>query len=109
MVVSAVLAISWLFLSGQTAYIVQIDFTWAGDFLEGADVEIDGEVVGQLQKYGTQFVSGFEVEAGQHTVRVQRPDCEGRPDTITLGMSEGRRAVLMADVDDGFRCRIVLR
>ena len=46
---------------------------------------------------------------GEHVVRVSSPSCEGKPDTVTLGMSEGRLAVLMADVDDGFRCRVVLR
>lgn len=40
---------------------IQIDFTWGADFLMGADVEIDGAIMDTLEKYGSQFVTGFRI------------------------------------------------
>jgi hypothetical protein len=87
---------------GGTSYIVQIDYNWARDFPEGSVVEIDGDSVGVLQRYGRSgYVTGFEVEPGDHTVRVVHPSCEGVPEDVSLGPRGTRLAILMADVDDG--------
>ena len=101
----------YLFASGRgPGYLIQIDYTWAAEYLDSADVEIDGEIVGILQRYGrSQRVTGFKVEAGEHVIRVLMEDCESQPDTVQLSSTEGRLAVLMAEVDDGFRCRVLLR
>jgi hypothetical protein len=53
--------------------------------------------------------SSAEVESGEHVVRVLMEDCESKPDTVRLSATEGRLAVLMAEVDDGYRCRVLLR
>ena len=109
-VVGVLFVIYWVVASGGTSYIVQIDYNWARDFLEGSVVEIDGHSVGVLQRYGRSgYVTGFEVEPGDHTVRVVHPNCEGVPEDVTLGPQGTRFAILMADVDDGFRCRVILR
>jgi hypothetical protein len=110
-VVGAVLVLLWVFGSGRASgYLVQIDYTWGGAFLDSAEVEIDGDVVGILQPYGrSQRVTGFRVERGVHVVRVLRSGCEAKPDTVSVGPRESRVAVRMADVDDGFRCRVLLR
>jgi hypothetical protein len=42
-------------------------------------------------------------------VRVLLEGCEGVPETVTLGGVNGRMASFMADVEDGFRCRVLLR
>lgn len=104
------LVFAWVSMSGRTTHTIQIDYSWARDFLDSAEVEINGEVVGILQRYGRSgFVTGFRVEPGEHAVRVLAPDCVGVPDTVVLGGSAGRFALFMADVEDGFSCRVLLR
>ena len=104
------LVLSWVVASGGTSYVIQIDYNWGREFLDSAVVEIDGDSIGILQRYGrSQFITGFEVGAGEHVVRVLREGCEGIPDTVSLRESGTRLFVVMADVDDGSRCRVVLR
>ena len=104
------LVFAWVVMSGRTSHIIQIDYTWGRGLLDSAQVEIDGEVVGVLASYVEgSHVTGFEVEPGEHVVRVLREGCEGVPETVKLGGADGRLAVFMADVDDGFRCRVLLR
>ena len=109
LVAGAILVVAWVFLSGRASYLVQIDFSM-GPMLEGALVEIDGDSVGTLQRYGrSQLVTGFQVEGGEHTVRVSMDDCEGELEAVTLSATGARRALLMAEMDDGYTCRVVLR
>ena len=101
---------AWIWMSGGTTHLIQIDYSWAREMLDSAEVRIDGEVVGILQRYGrSNFVTGFEVEPGDHRVRVSVEGCEGVPETARLGGEHGRRVTFMADVDDGFNCRVLLR
>ena len=92
-------------------YTVQIDYSWTGGMLEGAEVIIDDQVAGTLQMYAEQiYVTGFKVEAGTHTVRVVHEDCPGgREYEVTVGRAEGRLAILMADIVEEYACRVVLR
>lgn len=50
--------------------IVQIEFGIDPHGFEGLTVEIDGEAVGKLEQIGQATRSGFEVEPGEHEVRV---------------------------------------
>lgn len=110
MVLAVGFVISWVFISGRGGYLIQIDYAWGGEFLDSAAVMIDGDTVGILHQVTPgQRVTGFEVEPGEHVVSVHREGCEARPDTVSLGPRETRFVLLMADVDDGYRCRVVLR
>lgn len=109
-IVGALLVLAWVFASGRGGYVVQIDYNWAREFLDSAVVEIDGDSIGILQRYGrSQFITGFDVEPGTHMVRVLKEGCESPADTVEVSAQGSRIAILMADVDDGFRCRVVLR
>ena len=57
---------------------VLIEWGVSPETFEGADVEIDGKVVGKLQKFGAATRTAFPVDKGDHTVRVLHPkfDCE---------------------------------
>ncbi len=105
---------AWWYASGGPSYILQIDYSWTGDMIRGADVILDGEVIGTLEPVtGNQPVTGFKIEKGEHTVTVRHEDCTGRPETFTAG-SGGRRILFMADIDERFeggvfRCTIRLR
>ena len=109
-IVGAAVVLGYFWASGRAGYTIQIDYSWAGDFLDGAEVIIDGEVAGTLGAYapGTR-ATGFTVEAGTHTVRVVHEHCPGGRDyDVTVGRTEGRLAILMADVDEESTCRVVL-
>ena len=110
MIAGASFVLLWLyFFSGGGAYVVQIDFTWGGEFLDSAEVVVDDSVVGLLLPLpGGQRVSGFEVEPGDHRILVRTERCEGIERQVELRQGESRRAVLMADIDDGYRCRVRL-
>lgn len=104
------LVFAYFAFSGRPGHTIQIDYQWAREVLDSADVEIDGVVVGILQRYGNNnFVTGFGVEPGEHDIRVLLDDCESVPERVILGGMDGRFATLMADVDDGLSCRVLLR
>ena len=110
-IVGAVFVLAYFWASGRSGYTVQIDYSWTGAMLEGAEVIIDGEVAGTLQRYGNAtYATGFQVEAGTHMVRVVHEYCPGGRDyEVTVGRAEGRLAILMADIAEEYTCRVVLR
>ncbi len=103
-----VLALLYVATAGG-AYIIQVDYSWAGEFLDGASVVINDSIVGTLEPHaGGQRIKGFEVDPGIHVVKVEMEDCDGIPHEVSFSEGGGRRAVLMADMDDGYRCRVRL-
>jgi hypothetical protein len=110
LVVAAALVMAWVWMTGGTTHVMQIDYTWGGPFLDSAQVELDGQIIGVLQRYGrSNWVTGFEVEPGEHVVRILKSGCEGTPEPFTIGGDDGRLVTFMADVDDGYDCRVLLR
>ncbi len=108
--VAFVLVFAYIAFSGRMGHTIQIDYRWALQELDSAEVEIDGAVVGILQRYGERnFVTGFRVEAGEHDVRVLLDGCESVLERVVLGGMEGRLKTLMADISDEYRCRVLLR
>jgi hypothetical protein len=104
-VVGALLFGFWVLLGGAPGYVIQIDYAWTGDIMVGAEVVIDGVVVGKLEPVGGRPVRGFEVEKGTHEVSLRGGPCRTRPDTVTVGPP--RTAVLMADLDERYSGCIV--
>lgn len=108
--VGAGLVVAWVVMAGGAQHIIQIDYRWGGDFLDSAQVEIDGQVVGVLQRYGrSNYTTGFEVEPGEHVVRILTDECDATPKTVTIGGEAGRLATFMADIEEGYDCRVLLR
>jgi len=98
--VGAALFGAWVVLGRARSYVVQIDWAWTGDLATGAEVLVDGAVVGTLEPVSGRPLRGFEVGKGAHVVTLRGGPCEARPDTVTLGPS--RIAVLMADVEERY-------
>jgi hypothetical protein len=47
-IAGAAFALMYLFASGRgPGYLIQIDYSWAAEYLDSANVEIDGEIVGR--------------------------------------------------------------
>ncbi|HKJ02862.1 MAG TPA: hypothetical protein VJ997_10420, partial [Longimicrobiales bacterium] len=88
----------WWMYSGGPSYVLQIDYAFTGDLMEGAEVVVDDSVVGTLEGPGRNRVVGFRLSAGEHVVDLRGPGCTFRPDTVTVGPS--RIQVLVLDFDD---------
>jgi len=88
----------WVLMGGAPGYVIQIDYGFTGDMMVGADVVVDGVVVGKLEPVRRRPVRGFEVEKGTHVVTLKGGPCEARPDTVTLDRI--RTAVLVADIEE---------
>ena len=77
--------------------IIQLDFSMYPEVFEGCDVEIDGRVVGRLERYGQAMRSGFEVNEGQHVVRVLHDEFGSQPIEVDI-TSTGQKVRLMLDI-----------
>ena len=81
----AILVILWKSCVGGPAYVVQVYFGMAPEVLAGAEVVIDGEVVGALERHGGRTLSGFPVGEGDHTAGLRLPGCESELARFTSG------------------------
>ena len=97
-VVFVIMFALWTLMGGAPGYVIQIDYAWTGDMMVGADVVVDGVVVGKLGPYNGRPVHGFEVEKGTHVVTLGGGPCKTRPDTVAVGPP--RTVVLMADLEE---------
>ena len=97
MVVSATVGVLWWVFAGGLTFVIQIEFGIAPELLEGAQVVVDGEVVGTLTRMGSRTVSGFKVGDGEHSVELR---LEGyRSASVSVNpASQGGAALLQADV-----------
>lgn len=110
MLIGGGLVFAWVVLSGRTRHTIQIDFGWHVEALTGALVQIDDSVVGTLEPYGRgNHVTGFRVEPGDHVVTVLHDECSSLPEEVSIGGDAGRLIILVADINDGYDCRVVLR
>jgi hypothetical protein len=65
--------------SDANAHTVEIDVSKAPQVLAGAQVLIDGEVVGVLPAEGSATLASFGVRAGEHTVELRKEGYESQP------------------------------
>lgn len=93
--VAAALVLVMLWRSGvrDPGYVVQVQFGIAPDVLTGAEVVIDGEVVGRLARTGGRTVTTFKVTEGDHAAELRLPHCTSEPARFTSGF--GGRVVTL--------------
>jgi len=89
-----ILVILWRGCLGGPEYIVQIQFGLDPDALVGAEVVIDGAVVGVLERRDSRTVNGFPVEEGDHTAELRLPGCESERTRFTSGFGGGRASLV---------------
>ena len=63
---------------------------------DGLEVLIDGEPAGRLQRFGSAFKTGFQVEDGDHIIELVHPEYRCEPARVTSGMG-GRTVLLIPD------------
>ena len=66
--------------------------------LAGSDVEVDGKVVGNLEKYGQATRNAFPVSPGKHTVRVVSDAFACPPREFEL--KRGERLHLLLEIEE---------
>jgi hypothetical protein len=81
----AVVVILWRSCAAGPEYVVLIQFGMDPEVLSGAEVVIDGEVVGLLEPQGNRTVSGFALEEGDHTAELRLPGCDSEQARFTSG------------------------
>lgn len=67
--------------------------------LEGCEVEIDGKVVGKLEKFGENPRTAFLVKKGDHTVKIRHPTMESIPSKVSAELAT-QSYMLMADYEE---------
>jgi len=96
------LVLLWRACMGGPQYVIQIEFGMDPEWFTGAEVVIDGETVGTLERLRSRTLNGFRVEEGDHTVEVRREGCTSEPARVTSGFG-GAQIRLMAVPDEGAR------
>jgi len=95
-VTALLLVVVWKVAMGASRSVVIIEFGQAPELLEGAEVLVDGEVVGTLRRMGARTQTGFELVDGRHTVEVRREGWGSEPLEVTGGFG-GERVLLLAE------------
>jgi len=101
-IVAAIFFLSGGSLGGER--IIQLDFSLYPDVFEGCEVEIDGKVVGTLERIGQATRNGFKVRKGKHTVRVLHAELDSQAAEVALERP-GEKARLMLDLESRYDSR----
>jgi hypothetical protein len=112
--VVAVVMVLWRQTAGKPAYAIQIEFGMDPESFVGAEVWVDGDSVGVLERYRGRTLNGFRVEAGPREVRLMKEGFGSEPTTVDVGGFGSRSLRLMAELEDrrvdgGYRPVMVLR
>ena len=88
----------WVAPGGAGTSVIIIEFGMDPQTLEGAEVLINDEYVGHLQRMGSRTQTGFKVSDGLHRVSVRHPRYGSTSTEVTSGAGE-ERVMLMADFE----------
>jgi len=78
---------------------ILIEFGSDPDRFVGLEVEVDGQVVGVLEKIGAQTRTGFVVPAGTHTVRVRDRQLPCAPASVDI-QANGMKVMLLLEYEE---------
>ena len=94
---SGIVVMAFFFMMGGSfgqPEVIQIDYSMFPDLLEGAEVEIDGRVVGKLRATGQTTRAGFEVKEGKHVIRVLTDEMPSEEIAVEVRKDEKVRVML---------------
>lgn len=98
-IAGGILLLGFFFLFGGSLgspQVIQIDFSMYPDVFEGAEVEIDGKVVGTLERSGQTLRAGFKVREGKHVVRVLHAELGSQE--MRVDVRKGEKVRMMLDM-----------
>jgi len=67
----------------------------------GSEVEIDGEVAGELKMFGNATRTAFQVKDGKHTVKIRHPEYASEEWKIDSGVG-GRNVMIILDFQNRY-------
>jgi hypothetical protein len=79
--------------SDAPSHTVEIDFSAAPEVMVGAQVLVDGRIVGRLQPDGSVNVAAFKVAAGDRTVELRKEGYESQVFEFTADSENGRTSL----------------
>lgn len=102
MVAGVVMLVGYFAMGGSfgNKSTIMIEFGMYPREFEGLDVEIDGQVAGQLRMFGAATRTGFQVKDGKHTVRILHPRLASAQRTVTTGAGASQ-VMLILDIQGG--------
>jgi hypothetical protein len=83
---------------GAPDAMVSIEFGADPDALAGLPVEIDGKLVGKLERIGQATRNAFPVEEGKHRVRLVAANLRCEP--VEVNVKKGLKAYLIVEYDE---------
>ena len=96
-IAGGILLLGFFILSGGSLgspEVIQIDFGMYPEVFEGAEVEIDGKVVGTLERTAQATRTGFKVKEGKHVVRVLHAELGSQEMRVEVWKGEKVRVML---------------
>lgn len=75
---------------------IVIEFGMYPDEFIGSEVEIDGQVAGELKMFGNATRTAFQVKDGKHTVRIRHPEYASEEWKVDSGVG-GRNVMIVLD------------
>lgn len=71
-------------------HVLEIDFSAAPEVMVGAQVVIDGNVVGELQPEGSSSIAAFGVAEGSHMVELRKDGYEAQSLEVATEAGSGK-------------------
>jgi hypothetical protein len=105
-IAGGILLLGFFLLSGGSfgsPEVIQIDFGMYPEVFEGAEVEIDGKVVGTLERTGQATRAGFKVKEGKHVVRVLHAELGSQE--MQVEVRSGEKVRVMLDMVEHYDAR----
>ncbi|GMV05341.1 MAG: hypothetical protein AMXMBFR53_16200 [Gemmatimonadota bacterium] len=100
LVAAVLLMVLWRLTAGKPGHVVQIEFGMDPELFTGAQVLVDGEVVGTLERLRSRTLNGFRVEEGRREVALRKDGFASEPTVVEVGGFGGGPQRLMAEVED---------
>lgn len=98
----AVVMVLWRLAAGNPGQVIQIEFGVDPEVFTGAEVVVDGQVVGTLERLGNRTLNGFEVDEGLREVALRKGGFTSAPTMVDVGGFGAGPRRLVAEVEDRY-------
>jgi len=100
LVTGALVMLLWRLAAGKPEQVVQIEFGMDPETFTGAEVLVDGQVVGTLERLRSRTLNGFRVEEGRHEIALRKEGFAAEAIVVDVGAFGAGPPRLLAVVED---------